>query len=197
RKVLAEVLDRIAGHIRPEAVVISLAEAVTTDFLAGWLGGRGRIVRALTGEAMLIGRGVTVLAGGPRAGPAEIKWCEGLFAACGEVLRVEEELLDAAGTLAQVAAAAFYGLVEALAAAGTGRGLEASTAGRVAAAACRGAAGLLAETNELPEVLRARLAGPAGAIRRAARSLEMSGLDEVIARALAAAEAGSEPRDGR
>ncbi|HOF17285.1 MAG TPA: pyrroline-5-carboxylate reductase dimerization domain-containing protein, partial [Phycisphaerae bacterium] len=85
----------------------------------------------------------------------------------------------------------FFYLIEAMIAAGVAEGLEPDQAARLAAQTCAGAARLLAETGERPEVLRARVTSPGGTTQRAVETLDAAGVRDALVRAVRAAAARS------
>lgn len=186
-QVMADVLDGVAASVRDDAVVISIAAGISTKFLDGWLGGKGHVVRAVPNAALGVGAGLTAVAAGPRATGADLHWAGNLFAACGKVFRVGEDLIDAVAVLAGSGLALFFYLIEAMVSAGVAEGLDADEAAGLAAGSCAGAARLLAETDEPPEGLRARITRPGGATQQAIESLEAAGVKRGLVEAIRAA----------
>jgi pyrroline-5-carboxylate reductase len=188
---VGDVLDRVAGALRDDALVICVAAGVPTALLDRKLSGRGRIVRAAPATLMLIGAGMTAIAAGPRATDADLHWAENLFAACGKVVRVAEEMIDAAAGVSASGPACFLYLIEAMIAAGVAEGLDRDVAAQLATQTCAGAARLLAETREPPHVLRARLTSPGGLAQQAIETLDAGGVKGKLIEAVRAAAARS------
>jgi pyrroline-5-carboxylate reductase len=186
-QVMGAVLDGIAAAVRADAAVISIAAGITTRFIDEHLGGRGRIVRVMPNTPMLVGSGVSAIAAGPRAGQDEIGWTERLFSASGQTVVVAEDLMDAVTAVSGSGPAYFFYLIEAMIEAAVAEGLERETAARLCAQTCAGAARLLAETGERPEVLRARVTSPGGTTQRAIETLDAAGVRQALVRAVRAA----------
>jgi pyrroline-5-carboxylate reductase len=190
-QVMNDVLDGIAPAVWPAGMVISIAAGVATARIDQRLGGRGRIVRAMPNTPMLVGAGMTAVAPGPRAGKEDLEWAEKLFAACGRVVRVTEPMIDAVTAVSGSGPAYFFYLIEAMIAAGAAEGLDPAVAAQLAIQTCAGAAKLLAETGEKPEVLRARVTSPNGTTQRAIETLDAAGVKAHLVAAVRAAAARS------
>ncbi|HAU36862.1 MAG TPA: pyrroline-5-carboxylate reductase [Phycisphaerales bacterium] len=190
-QVLGRVLEHIAPVVRPDAMVISIAAGVPTRRIDAALGGRGRILRVMPNTPMLVGAGAAAVAPGPRATDDDLRWVERLFAACGSTCVVAESAIDAVTAVSGSGPAYFFYLIEAMIAAAVAEGLESDQAARLAAQTCAGAARLLAETGERPEVLRARVTSPGGTTQRAVETLDAAGVKDALIRAVRAAAARS------
>jgi pyrroline-5-carboxylate reductase len=190
-QVMNDALAGIAGTVQASAMVISIAAGVATARIDQRLGGRGRIVRAMPNTPMLVGAGMTAVAPGPRATDADLTWADALFAACGRVVRVTEPMIDAVTAVSGSGPAYFFYLIEAMIAAGSAEGLAPDVAAQLAIQTCAGAAKLLAETGEKPEVLRARVTSPNGTTQRAIEALDAAGVKARLVDAVRAAAARS------
>ena len=186
-QVIPAVLKSIAQVVQPEATVVSIAAGVRTQFISDGLGGKGRIVRVMPNTPMLVGAGISALAGGPGAGEAELAWAEKLFAAAGKTVRVEEAMMDAVTALSGSGPAYFFYLIEAMIAAAVAEGMDEDTAAELAVQTCVGSARLLTETRQAPRVLRAKVTSPGGTTQAAVESLDADGADQTIIRAVRAA----------
>ena len=192
-QVMGDVLDGIAGAVRPDAVVISIAAGIRTDFIAARLGGKGRIVRVMPNTPMLVGEGLSALAGGQGAEDADLAWAQKLFAACGKTVRVPEPMIDVVTAVSGSGPAYFFYLIEAMVAAGVAEGLDPDIAAQLALQTCLGAGKLLVTSGERPEVLRARVTSPGGTTQAAIESMEAAGVkDALIAAIRRAAERSRE-----
>lgn len=60
--VMAEVVARIGSHLKPDAVLISLAPKFSLEKLGGWLDGFPHLVRIIPNAASVIGAGFNPLA---------------------------------------------------------------------------------------------------------------------------------------
>ena len=169
---LDEVLVEIAECVGADALVISICAGVTTAHIDGLLGGRGHIVRVMPNTPMLVGAGMSAIAPGPRANDDDVQWAERLFASSGKTVPVEEAMMDAVTAVSGTGPAYFFYLIEAIIEAGIAEGLTGEFAYQLAVQTCAGAAKLLADSGEAPEVLRRRVTSPNGTTQRAVEILD-------------------------
>jgi len=186
-RVMGKVLREIAPTVRKDALVISIAAGVTTQFLDEGLGRRGHIVRVMPNTPILIGAGMSVLCAGPRADEHDLKHAEKIFAACGKTVIVDEGMMDAAAAVSESGPAYLIYLVEAMIQAGINEGLTWEIARALAIQTCFGAAKLLSESKERPDVLRMQLTEPGSPTQRATETLDAAGVKESLIAAVRAA----------
>ena len=167
--------------------VLSVAAGVTTARLEGWLGPGPAVVRAMPNTPALIGAGVTAVAGGRSAGPADEDWAAGLMSAVGPGVRLPEPLLDAVTGLSGSGPAYVFLVAEALIEAGVTAGLPRDASVALTVQTLLGAARLLAESGEGPEALRAAVTSPGGTTAAGLRVLESRAVRAAFIDAVAAA----------
>jgi pyrroline-5-carboxylate reductase len=188
-QVLRQVALDHAASLR-DALVVSVAAGVRIVDLSRWLGGHGRIVRAMPNTPALVGQGVTGLAAGPGLGATDREQARALFDAVGSSLWVDDDAgIDVVTALSGSGPAYMMLMIEALAAAGIEQGLEAAPAQRLALDTMAGAVALMRAADESPATLRARVTSPGGTTERAIASLQAGGWEALIAAAVAAARA--------
>ncbi len=105
---VAEVLPKIAGSLRPDAIVVSLAPKFTITKLSGLLGGFQRIARVIPNAPSVIGAGFNPVCFAPALGPAERQALTRCFGAMGECPEVAEEKLEAYAVLAAMGPTYFW-----------------------------------------------------------------------------------------
>lgn len=171
-----------------DALVVSVAAGVRLADLARWLGGHGRIVRAMPNTPALVGQGVTGLTASPGLGAADRAHAQALFDAVGSSLWVEDDAgIDVVTALSGSGPAYMMLMVEALTAAGSAQGLDGAHAQRLALDTMAGAVALMRASDEPPATLRARVTSPGGTTERAIATLQAGGLERLVAAAVAAA----------
>lgn len=179
-------LAGIAGHLRPGALVVSVAAGVSTAALAAPLPDGTPVVRVMPNTPALVGKGAAGICPGRTATAEHLERVEALLAPTGLVVRVAETDMDAVTAISGSGPAYVFYLVDALAEAGVLLGLTRSQALDLARATFTGAAALLEETGEHPVVLRERVSSPGGTTVAGLRELDAHGVRAAI---LAAAEA--------
>lgn len=167
--------------------VLSIMAGVRLARLESWLGPAVAVVRAMPNTPALVGAGVSAVAGGSGATPADMAWAEEILGAVGRVVRLEEDSLDAATGLSGSGPAYVFLVAEALIAAGVAAGLTPDVSRTLTLETIAGAGRLLTETGEEPETLRAQVTSPGGTTEAGLAVLEEAGLRRAFEAAVAAA----------
>lgn len=153
-------------------VFLSIAAGTRVAVLAGTLGERTPIIRAMPNTPALVGRGMSVLIPGPGVTPAQMDLAEALMAAVGETRRLADEaLMDAVTAVSGSGPAYVFHLIEAMAAAGVAEGLDPETAMALARATVTGAGELAHRSPDSAEQLRVNVTSPGGTTAAALRVL--------------------------
>ncbi len=168
--------------------VLSIAAGITISDLEAELGSIP-VVRAMPNTPALVGAGVAAIAAGSHAGEVDMAWAEGILAAVGSVVRVEEAQLDAVTGLSGSGPAYVFLMVEALIAAGEEVGLDHEVSRQLVLATLLGSARLLIETGDTPQALRAAVTSPGGTTAAGIATLEASGVPRAFVEAVVAATA--------
>src|SRR6266581_3094112 len=94
-KDMSILVDSIAGHLKPNGLVVTLAAGVRTSFIERVLRGRGRVVRIMPNLACAVGEGASAFALGKTATEHDALIIEEMFGSLGRVTLVDEPMLDA------------------------------------------------------------------------------------------------------
>ncbi|HSN06132.1 MAG TPA: pyrroline-5-carboxylate reductase [Candidatus Angelobacter sp.] len=164
--------DEIAPHVRPGALVVSLAAGITTDFLESRLPEGVPVVRVMPNTPALVDQGMAAISPGVHCDQAHLDEARQLLEAVGRVVVLEEKHLDAVTAISGSGPAYFFYIVEAMIEAGVFLGLPRSTATELVVQTCYGAATMLRETGEHPSVLRENVTSPGGTTVAALRTLD-------------------------
>lgn len=173
------------GPLVPRA--LSIAAGVPIEKLQRWLGPTVAVVRSMPNTPALVGAGASAMAGGATATSDDLDWAGAILGAVGVVARVGEGLLDAVTGLSGSGPAYVFLVAEAMIEAGVLVGLSRDTASLLARQTILGAARLLSESGELPEVLRANVTSPGGTTAAGLRALEQHGVRAAFLDAVSAA----------
>ena len=157
---LAEATAAVAGCTNP--IYLSIVAGATRAALAGLLGAEARIVRAMPNTPALVGHGAAAVAGGRAATPTDLEWAMGILSAVGEVVVVEEALMDAVTGLSGSGPAYLFLLAEALIDAGEAEGLPRDIAVALTEQTLLGAATLLRRSDDPPATLRENVTSTGG-----------------------------------
>ena len=182
-----DLLREIAPVLRDDAIVVSLAAGVTLDTFAQALGDGVRTIRSMPNTPATVGKAVTGLAAGAHATTEDMALVRALFETVGSVIEVPESQIDALSTVSGSGPAYVFLLIEELTKAASGMGFSDADARLMAEQTFIGATALLAASGEDPAELRRRVTSPKGTTERAVAVLQEARLDDVFARATAAA----------
>jgi len=166
-------------------LVISVAAGIRAKDISRWMGGYGRVVRAMPNTPALIRAAVTGLYALPAVDKEGRGHAESTLPAVGSVLWCEqEELLDAVTAISGSGPAYVFYFMEAMQQAALELGLSATQARQLSVETFLGAAKLAFESEEGAAVLRARVTSPGGTTECAIASLESDDAGSAITRAI-------------
>jgi pyrroline-5-carboxylate reductase len=182
-QVMARVLDEIQPHVKPTALVISVAAGIPTAAIEAHLP-RVRVVRTMPNTPALVGAGATAIAAGGHATRADLDAAKRIFDSVGMSVVVEESQMDAITGLSGSGPAYMFLIIEALSDAGVKVGLSRHIAQSLAAHTVLGSAKLLIETNEHPGRLKDMVTSPGGTAIAGLHTLEAGGLRTTLMNAV-------------
>ena len=182
-----DLLREIAPVLREDAIVVSLAAGVTLDTFADALGAGVHSIRSMPNTPATVGRAVTGIAAGASATAEDMALVRALFETVGAVIEVPESQIDPLSTVSGSGPAYVFLLIEELTKAASGMGFSEADARLMAEQTFIGAAALLEASGEDPAELRRRVTSPKGTTERAVAVMQDAHLDDMFARATAAA----------
>jgi pyrroline-5-carboxylate reductase len=173
-------------------LVVSVMAGVRSASIRTALGGAARVIRAMPNTPAAVRRGITAIASDSGLSEADVLRAEQLFASVGATVRVPESLFDAVTAVSGSGPAFLFRFLEAWTFAAEQIGLPPETARLLARETLVGAATLLDQTNEEPEVLRAKVTSKggttsAGMLRLDDTAARSGGLDALMFETLRAA----------
>jgi len=180
-------LKEIAGSVRPETLVVSMAAGITTSLLEEELPEGTHVVRVMTNTPVFVDEAMSAVSPGSHAKEEHLALVEELLQHVGRVIRVPEHQQDAVTALSGSGPAYFFYLVEAMIDAGILLGLPRGVAAELIVQTAVGSAKMLKESDEHPVVLREAVMSPAGTTIAAIRVMEDHGVRAAMLAALEAA----------
>ena len=187
-QMLPVVLDRLAGNVRPEQIVVSIAAGFTLGGLAQRLGTSCRLVRAMPNTPAMVREGMTVLVGGGAASAADLEVARQIFTGVGDVVVVDDEaLLDAVTAVSGSGPGFVFAFAEAWLRAAESVGLAPDLAQRLVKQTLFGAAALWRQSDEPADRLRAMVTSPGGTTLAGLEALDANGFARAVAAAIEAA----------
>jgi pyrroline-5-carboxylate reductase len=196
--VLIAVKPQMMGEALPVLVALGGGGTLFVSVAAGTsiasfeqvFGADTPIVRAMPNTPAAIGQGITALIGNAAASDSDVTMAQGLLAAVGQtVLLDDESQMDAVTGVSGSGPAYVFHLIETLAAAGQAQGLPADLAMQLAKATVAGAGALAEAAEEDPAQLRVNVTSPNGTTQAALEVLmdEGRGFPDLLNKAVAAA----------
>lgn len=180
-----DTLATIAPALGPSTLVISVAAGVTTATMESIVA--NSVLRAMPNTPAIVGRAVTGIAAGSRAGVDQVALGRSLFETVGTVVEIPESQIDALSTISGSGPAYVFYLVEELTRTAVDLGFSPEIAAQLVNGTFLGAAELLVASGKNPAALRAQVTSPKGTTERAIGELQKADLKALFDRATAAA----------
>lgn len=186
-QILGQVLAEIAGVVREETLVLSVAAGVPTSRIEDLLGAQRRVIRAMPNTPVVVRAGATAIAAGRHATADDLAAAKEIFDAVGITVILEESQLDAVTGLSGSGPAYLFLILEALADGGVKVGLSRRTSQLLAAQTVLGSAKMVIETNQHPGLLKDMVTSPGGTAITGLHTLESGGVRTTLMDAVEAA----------
>ncbi|SLN28572.1 Pyrroline-5-carboxylate reductase [Falsiruegeria litorea R37] len=198
-QMMGEALPSMQAMGNGETLFVSVAAGTTIGTFEEVLGAQTPIVRAMPNTPAAVARGITAIIGNSNVSGAQLDLAEGLLAAVGQTVRLDNEAqMDAVTGVSGSGPAYVFHLIETLAAAGVAQGLPEDMAMQLAKATVAGAGALAEAAEDSPSQLRVNVTSPNGTTQAALEVLmsESDGFPALLDRAVAAATNRSKELSG-
>lgn len=190
--VILKVLKDLAGQLKKEALVVSIAAGVTLDSLAAVLGHDRKIIRVMPNTPALVNEGMTSITPNVLVEQAEVDEVVQIFESFGKAAVVSEYLIHAVVGVSGSAPAYVFMFIEAMADAAVLGGMPRAQAYQFAAQAVKGSAQMVLETGRHPGELKDMVCSPGGTTIEAVKVLEENGFRAAVLKAMQQCMAKSE-----
>ncbi|MDD4084128.1 MAG: pyrroline-5-carboxylate reductase [Acidaminococcaceae bacterium] len=190
------ITQEVAQEIPEQAAVISIMGSVDLAKLQCLIPNRA-VIRVMPNTPLAVGAGMTAIAPGKAATPEMVSKAEAIFASCGQVVQVQESLMEAVTAVSGCGPGYVFMLIDALADAGVNAGLPRDLAIRLAAQTFAGAGKMAVETGLHPAQLRDQVTSPGGTTIAGIHALESKGVRGAFFNAVMAVLERSEKLKGR
>lgn len=179
-----QLIQNVAAHFKPGALLISIAASVKTGAIEGALDGSPAVIRAMPNTPAMLGAGITALCRGRFVTDDQLALAQKIFLTVGRTVVVDERHMDAVTGLSGSGPAFLYIILESLAEAGVNVGLPREIATQLAAQTAYGAAKMVLETGSHPALLKDEVTTPAGCTVDGILELEEGGLRVTLIKAV-------------
>ncbi|HDI52151.1 pyrroline-5-carboxylate reductase [candidate division KSB1 bacterium] len=184
---IREVLEEIKVALDPTQLIITIVAGIKTEMITEKIGKNNPIIRGMPNIAALVDEAAIAICSGKYANSTHMEMAKLIFDAVGEVVVVQEKLMDAVTGLSGSGPAYIYMVIEALTDGGVLMGLSREVATQLATQTVLGSAKLVRETGMHPAVLRDQVTTPGGTTITAIHDLESHGLRPMLISAVATA----------
>ncbi len=184
-----EVCKAVAEHVRADHLIVSIMAGVSTAAIeAVFPAVDARVIRAMPNLPAHVGAGMAGLCKGKFAKDVDLLRAQRIFDAAGRSIVIDDESqMDAVTAVSGTGPAYFYLFVEAITAAGERAGLSRQHADILAKQACLGAARMMLESGDPPNVLREKVTSPGGTTQAALESMAANNVFDHICEGVTAA----------
>jgi len=188
-QIFREVCAAVADLVRPDHLIVSIMAGVSTRSLEEMFPHvQARVVRVMPNLASHVGAGMAGVHPGRHASEADLLRAQRIFDAGGKSVHIADEvLMDAVTAVSGTGPAYYYFFTEAITEAARRIGLSPQYADLLARQTALGAARMMLETGEPPEVLRAKVTSPNGTTAAAMASMQANQVFEHIVQGVIAA----------
>lgn len=169
---MAALVEQVHDAVRADALVVSIAAAISTDFLERRLPEGTSVVRVMPNTPALVDQGMSAMSPGRHCTDEHLEQARALMEHVGRVVVLDEHHQDAVTAISGSGPSYIFYVVEAMIEAGVLLGLPRDTSTELVTQTLYGAATMIRETGEHPTVLREQVSSPGGTSVAALRALE-------------------------
>ena len=174
-----------------DKLLISIAAGITTKYIENIVGKDVPVIRIMPNMAATIGESISSISAGSAVKPEDMELAKEIFLTIGDVVEVDEKLVDAVTAISGSGPAYFFYMMEALIEAGCAAGLEEDVAKKLVLKTALGSAKLLEMLKEDPAILRSKVTSKGGTTEAAIKVFESKKFKNIIKDAVKAARARS------
>jgi pyrroline-5-carboxylate reductase len=187
-----DLLDEISTALSDGAIVVSVAAGVTTATMEAHLPAHVSAIRTMPNTPAKVGLGVTGIAAGTRTTAAQLDLIASLFGTVGDVVIVDEHMIDKVGSISGSGPAYVFYFIEQFTQVALEQGFTPAQADTLVQGTFRGAVELMAASGEAPAELRRQVTSPKGTTERAIAVFDEADVHAMVTRATKAAIARSQ-----
>lgn len=169
------VIDEIRNDVNEDTLVVSIAAGQTIEKIEAMFEKDIRLVRTMPNTPALVAEGMSLVCPNKKATEEDIEDVMNIFQSFGKAVRVDEALIDTAGSLTGCGPAFTYMFIEALADAAVEYGVQRNMAYELASQMVLGSAKMVLESGEHPGRLKDNVCSPGGTTIKGVTALEHTG----------------------
>lgn len=178
-KHLRDILDTLKYKLTKEQLLISVITGFSIGKIENIIGAKHFIIRAMPNTAAAVGQSMTCISANER-GKEKVNIAKTIFNSLGRSMEVPEDQLQAATVICASGIAFWMRMIRATTQGAIQLGFEADKAHELAMQTCFGAASLLKESGNHPEVEIDRVTTPGGCTIEGLNEMEHQGLSSSL-----------------
>ncbi|MEW6679778.1 MAG: pyrroline-5-carboxylate reductase [bacterium] len=183
---MGDLLEQIKPGVKGHHI-ISIAAGIKTGFIEERLN-NARVIRVMPNMPCLISCGISAIAKGKYADDSDVSFAKRIFFALGDVVEVDENLIDAVTALSGSGPAYIFVIIDALISVGVKMGLSREVSERLVLTTISGSVLMMKQTKKHPAELRDMVTSPGGTTMAAIEVMERENLSGIIWKAVLSAE---------
>ncbi len=177
-------LSEIAVNLAGNKILISIAAGITTKYIEKAVGKKIAVVRVMPNMPAIIGEAISSVSAGKWAKRKDILCAKEIFSAIGDVVEIDEKMVDSVTAISGSGPAYFFYLIESLIETAVDLGLEEKIAKKLAVKTALGSAKLLHILKEHPSILRAKVTSKGGTTEAAFKIFESREFKNIVKEAV-------------
>ncbi len=181
-----DAMNEVGGKVSANTIIMSVVAGLPISRIEEHFQTQA-VVRIMPNVAISVGEGMSAFSIGTKVKTSDVETIQKFWSMLGRYIEVNEKLMDAVTGLSGSGSAYAFLMIDALADGGVAVGLPRSKSIELAAQTLLGAAKMVLETGEHPDVLRDKVTSPAGTTIEGIRILEKGGVRSSLIEAVIAA----------
>ena len=184
---IEQVLEELVGLFKPGQIVISIAAGITIGYLAQTITSKVGLARVMPNSPALINQAVSAVCYSPALKDIEREIVKSIFGSLGEVVEIEESLMDAVTAISGSGPVYFFLLIKYLAEIGVKFGLSKQTADRLVLQTALGSSRMAVEAGGDIDGLINKVVSRGGTTEAALKVFKEMKLEQIYLKAVQAA----------
>lgn len=185
---MSEVLTNLKEFVNDKFILISIAAGVHSNFFTSILGENIRLIRSMPNAAAMVRKSATAICAAAMASKDDMEVAADFFAAIGEVVVVDEKLMNAVTALSGSGPGYLFTIMEALSDAGVLNGLSRDVSRKLAVQTVVGAAAMAMNQDLSFSTLKDSITSPAGTTISGLKVMERAGVRGIMMEVVEAAK---------
>ena len=185
-QMMADMLSSVSEELqsREDVILVSMAAGLSIDTIKKMAGKDFKVIRIMPNTPVSVGLGEILYSKSENTTDEELAKFIEIMKGAGALTKIDESLMDAGCSVSGCGPAFVYMFIKSLAQGGAECGIDYDTSLQLAAQTVLGSAKLLIESGIDPDTLKQNVCSPGGSTIEGVKSLENSGLEDTVIKAV-------------